>query len=395
MKAIAYPADEYGCGHHRMIWPCEVLQQQGLDVTVVASEDRQVRMMFNQANELVNVEIPDDVDVVVLQRCTDRRLVQMVRWLVDRHYAVVVDVDDDLHAIHPSNPAFTFLDPNRADRETREAVRNGQAKPEQAGQLNHLLKQKYTHSWHNLAEVCKYATLVTVSTPGLLKRYAAHGRGMVIPNYVPEHYLRVGHDDSDLLGWPAALHSHPNDPSAVGNALARLVGEGVKFRTIGESVGVTAAFGLPLRTEDGELLDPPGGDVTLQQWPWELAQLGVGIVPLADTLFNSRKSWLKGLELSAVGVPWVASPRAAYQKLHDEYGAGVLAEKPRQWYQALRRLLDEPTYRADVAAAGREAAKRLRMVDHAWRYAEAWADARDLADGRQVAALRASQSVDV
>jgi hypothetical protein len=107
-----------------------------------------------------------------------------------------------------------------------------------------------------------------------------------------------------------------------------------------------------------------------------VAELGIGIAPLADTRFNRCKSWLKPLELSALGVPWVASPRVEYARLHAE-GAGILADTPRRWHRELRRLQLSPALRAELAAAGREVAARFRLEDNAWRWLETWSAAHD------------------
>lgn len=345
MRVLVYPADETGCGYHRLAWPAEVLRAEGSDVRVVAPRDRQLKINMRADDTVHSVEIEEGVDVFVLQRITHRWLVDVVRALRERGVAVVIDVDDDLTSIHPGNMAFDALHPrNDGTRDVR-----GRA---------------YMHSWQNLSAACREATLVTVATPGLVPVYGSHGRVAVLSNYLADHYYGVPHADSDMIGWPASLHTHPNDPEVVGPAVARLVDRGVAFHVIADPAGVGRAFGLPT--------DPPGsGVVDLPDWPRAVSQLGIGIAPLADTRFNASKSWLKPLEMSAVGVPWVGSPRHEYVALHG-YGAGVLVDRPRDWYHQLRRLVDEPAWRAELAERGRYAAVQLRLRDNAWRWLEAW-----------------------
>jgi hypothetical protein len=357
MKITVYPADVYGCGFFRLIWSAQLLRQAGHDVHVVAPAARQLPLHVD-GETVKDVEI--DSDVVVFQRVTHRFMAQVVPILRAKGVAVVIDIDDDLASIHPSNPAYAAMHPrNEYQREP------GAREPRR-------------HSWANLAMACREATLVTVSTPGLVTRYAAHGRGRVIRNYLPDSYFGVEHADSDVIGWPAALVSHPDDPSAVGSAMARLSQAGAAFRVVGDPTGCGAAFGL---SED------PSGlyGVDISGWPAAVAALGIGIAPLADTRFNACKSWLKPLEMSALGVPWVASPRAEYAYLASK-GAGILAERGRVWYRELDRLRTSPEYRADVAGRGREIAETLRLRDHVGEVMDAWTHARALQDGTRVAA---------
>jgi hypothetical protein len=268
-----------------------------------------------------------------------------VAVLREKGVATVVDIDDDLTCIHPANPAWAGMHPQHVGKRMSD------------GQINR-------HSWHYLTEACKAASLVTVSTPALLKTYAPHGRGIVLANYLPDPYYDVPHTDSDQLGWPASLHSHPDDPSAVGGAVSRLVREGVDFSVVGDPTGTGTAFGLDS--------DVSGSPAHISDWPARVAELGVGIAPLADTKFNAAKSWLKPLEMSALGVPWVASPRAEYVRLNG-LGAGVLAESPRHWYREMKRLIESETLRKERAEEARAVADTLRLRDHAWRWWEAWA----------------------
>lgn len=339
MKVIVYPADAFGCGSFRMRWPGEACAAAGHDVHVVEPKDRRLRVVME--GDTVKDVLDVDADVVVLQRVTHAYMAQAIGIMRAKGITVVVDVDDDLSSIHPSNPAWQVHHPG-------------------SGGL---------HSWRNVATACRNASLVTVSTPALLDVYARHGRGHVLPNHLPDYYFGLPRIDSDVVGWPGSYHSHPNDPEVVGGAVARLVDEGASFVMRGDPSGAGAAYGLAE--------DPPGGPVPIEEWPAAVASLGIGVAPLADTKFNASKSWLKPLEMSAAGVPWVASPRAEYRKLH-EMGAGVLADRPRVWYREVKRLRESAALRQERSEAGRAVAEQLRLRDNSWRWQEAWTRAYEL-----------------
>lgn len=261
MKVIVYPADAFGCGSFRMRWPGEACAAAGHDVSVVEPRDRKLRVVME--GDTVKDVLDIDADVVVLQRVTHAYMAQAVAVMRAKGVTVVVDVDDDLSSIHPSNPAWAMHHPGNEGKRLEGS------------------RQVHRHSWRNLAAACRDATLVTVSTPALLDVYARHGRGHVLPNYLPDMYYGIERTDSDTVGWPGSFHSHPNDPEVVGGAVARLVEEGASFVMRGDSTGAGKALGLAA--------DPPGGAVPIEEWPRAVASLGVGIAPLADTRFNAAK----------------------------------------------------------------------------------------------------------
>lgn len=365
MKITVYPADSSGCGAFRLIWAAEELKRQGHDVDLKPPEKRDIALKINgnrrrdrdsHTEEVLGLE---DTDVLVLQRITHQFMAEAVPILRRRGVAVVIDVDDDLTSIHPSNPAYKGYHPRNQwliDRKSGEFNRN---------------------SWHHLVTACHEATLVTVSTPALMDVYARGGNGRVIFNHLPAHYFGVDHVDSDRIGWPASLASHPDDPSAMGGALARLCADPGAFQVIGDPTGCGYAFGL--------VRDPSGHDlpIGLTEWPGAVASLGIGVAPLADTRFNRCKSWLKPLEMSALGVPWVASPRAEYQRLYDlglkaGLEIGALADTPRRWYRELLRLQQSSALRAERAGAARVIADGFRLEPNVWRWLEVWHTAHDL-----------------
>jgi glycosyl transferase family 1 len=340
MRVYVYPIDEFGVGYYRLIWPALALQQQGCDVELVMPSDRTgVGGSFDTRKQaLVEVQVPEDADVIVFQRLSLRQMAQAVPMIRAKGIAVVVDMDDDLTTVDPNNPAFRALHP-----------KTGPA----------------YHNWTYAHQATLAATLVTTSTPSLQRVYAPHGRGVVIENGVPARFLDVEHFDSDVFGWPGSVHSHPYDLREVGPTVARLVREGFRYYGIGPTNGLADALGLDFEPE-------VYGDVNFHRWPEAVTTLGVGLAPLADTAFNRSKSWLKPLEMMACGVPWVGSPRAEYAELRKITGVGLLASDPRDWYKQTKRLITQPDLRADQSAAGRDAAAKLTIEARAWLWWEAW-----------------------
>lgn len=330
-----------------------VLQAQGHDIVVKLPSEREGLggIIDAATGRLVGVTVPEDADVIVLQRLTLNVMAQAVPMIRRKGVAVVVDMDDDLSSIHPKHAAYEKYQPRPGSK----------------------------HNWRNAEAACHAATMVTTSTPALQKVYAPHGRGAVLRNCVPAAYLDIPRQDSDVIGWAGSVHSHPDDLKEVGTAVRRLVSQGHRFRIVGPPYGVTKELDLDAMPE-------ATGNVAFEDWPAAVAGLGIGIAPLADSIFNRAKSELKILEYSAVGVPWVASPRAEYAAFHERTGVGMLAAKPQHWFSRLRELVANPSLRAEMSEAGRAAAAMQTVEANAWRWMEVWEQAYRME--RQAAAAR-------
>ncbi len=296
---------------------------------------------------LTSVRIPEDADVIVIQRPAHFLQPQMIEMLRANKVAVVVDMDDDMSNIHPDNIAFNVY-----------RHRNG-------GELS--------HKW--IVESCKRATLVTTSTRKLQKVYAKHGRGFVLDNYVPEAYLGFSNPSTGMFGWAGTTKSHPTDLQVTGVAVRGLIDEGYRFKVVGGYSDVQKSLKLQQQPE-------VTGSVPLQQWAQTIAAtLDVGMAPLSVSEFNTAKSRLKPIEYMAVGVPWVGSPREEYRRVNRESGCGLLAESPKQWYQQLKRLMDNDVLRKEQSEAGREYMVTQTYQQNAWRWAEAWTKAVEIERG--------------
>ncbi len=376
MTIYVYPADNFGCGAYRLRWVAEALIAQGHDIKLCMPGDRGGigGSVDQRTGRLVDIQVPDDAEVVVMQRVAMQHLADGIPLLRKRGVAVVVDMDDDLTRIDTANPAYW-------------GFREDTGSP--------------LHNWRNAHRSCLQATLVTTSTPKLIGVYAPHGRGVVLENRVPARYLDLPRTAETAargaIGWAGAVHSHPKDLGALGPAVQRLVGEGVPYWGVGASYAFRPGddglwHELGLAGKEGGYAT--SGDCTLDEYPVAVAGMGIGMIPLADTSFNASKSWLKGLEMSACGVPWVASPRAEYVRLADRLNgavpAGVLAAKPQHWYRELKRLVDDPVLREDMSAQGREAVQAcgLTIEAGAWRWLEAWTEAAKIQQGHRSRLIR-------
>lgn len=349
MRVAVHPCDSGGCGFYRLRWPAEALQAAGHDVIVADSFDA---LFFN--GQMIRPLV--EADVVVLQRPLARTVVESIPMLHRHGVAVVVEIDDAFHALPRGHGA-------------RKATAVA-ADPD------------HNRLW--LRRACDLADLVTVTTPALAEMYGSHGRVRVLPNLVPASYLEVPthapRTEAPTVGWTGSVVTHVGDLDELGGVIPQVLEEtGARFVSWG--VGLTEqTLGVTGRVR-------PWADL-LGAYPRQVADLDVGLVPLADNAFNAAKSWLKGMEYAALGVPFVASPRVEYERLADD---GILPEvpmafSPEGWRNWLTRLLTHPDERAEIAAANRAAVAPYTYENHADRWWNAWRAAADTRTRQETAA---------
>lgn len=356
------PADTAGCGYYRLIWAAEYLQNLGYNIEIQYPKAKEMNASGKETGlevhfrgnhlqdpdaEIIDVKIPNGADVLVMQRLSHDWHPRVIEILRSKGVAMVIDMDDDLSNIHPDNQAFTNYHPKN---------------------------RRTPYSWKNVELACKGATYVTVSTQQLMNVYVRHGRGQVIDNYVPERYLRIKADQDKVFGWPGTTQSHPNDLQVTGGAVQQLIEEGYEFRVIGPVTGAKGALRLKEQP-------PHTGVVQLVNWASEIAKLQVMLAPLAPTSFNTGKSRLKPIEAASVGVPWVGSPRAEYRRFHRESGSGLLVDSRKDWFKAVKQLMDDASLRQELGEKGREYMQDQTVEKNAWRCWEAWTRAFEIQRG--------------
>jgi len=329
MTVQIHPGDRSGCGSYRLIFPAQACADNGCDVTIADQTTGDFRFLASVrpdgtriVHSLDPTSIPE-ADTIVLQRPIIDTGWQFVRLLKKAGKRVVVDVDDDFDRLHANNPAM------------RQVLTDPAADP--------------AHIHRAIAE----ADACTVSTEALALRYGSNGTPVtVLRNMVPAWYLTVTARRSGV-GWAGNVASHNGDLAVLGGALAELQRAGTPIRVVGKAT----AKSLGLAAEPDVT-----GWVPIDQYPREVARFRAGIVPLKDTQFNQAKSWLKGLEYAALGVPFAASPTGPYCEL-AALGIGEVVTKPNRWRRTIEQVL---SYDSDLI--------RRRVTQHGLTYEDRWAD---------------------
>jgi glycosyltransferase involved in cell wall biosynthesis len=321
-------------------FPAEAMIAAGHDVVV---NDRGPTVVWDRPfdtpappPEAVAVGVyPPNADVVVMHRASRMWWAQIIPMIQSHGIRVVVDIDDRLDRIHPDHVGRSSFDPNVV------AWNN--------------------HQWADQA--CKAADVVTATTPALIARYG-HGHGVVLPNLVPTAYLDMQPRPTATVGWTGHVGTHSGDLETAGPGIGRVAtAHGWTVHVVGTGQGVPERLGVRQVSNTGW--------VPFDRYPAAMAQIGVGIVPLGDTVFNRAKSALKMSEFAALGVPVVASATPDNKRMHLE-GVGLLARSPADFERHVTHLLRSPSMRADLAGSGRQVMAEFTYDRWADRWHDGW-----------------------
>lgn len=315
MKVLSLRADYGGCSFYRITEPARVVSEQfgvdvrvGIDLAIDATKNPYTR-------EYTINEIQEDIDLLIIQRPLKRSLNALISQAGKQGIAVIVELDDDFENVHPKNPAWRKTHPQFSPLSNYEWLRKS----------------------------ASVADAVTVSTPRLLK-YGQDGRSHVLRNNVPLSIFDVKPTPLSArgLGWTGSVSTHPEDLEEAHDGVYRVLRNSGEFNVVGDGIGVAGSLGI----SEAQVLSSGWVDLDLY-YQTILDTLSVGIVPLQSNAFNHAKSFLKGLEMAALGIPFVASPTEEYQFLCD-MGIGSIARTPSDWYSQTKNLIEYPIKRKNL-----------------------------------------------
>lgn len=339
MKVLALAADNGGCGFYRVRAPAEEVKKLGVDVTVDSGFDVNATQYPDGRVEVQ--EIHTDADLIIFQRPLDNAMSSAIIQAHRQGIATIVEIDDDLSTVHEKNVAHGAM-----------------------------LGQSSGYKWAEKA--ASLADHVTVSTTQLGK-FARHGRYSVLRNCVPDSIFQIIRPEGEAkwprVGWTGTVQTHPNDLQVTKGRLSRVMKDhNLTFSVVGD--GESVARNL--------MLDPSipllaTGWVPLDEFYSTAASaIDIGIVPLELSNFNQAKSYLKGLEYAALGIPFIASPTREYELLAVS-GVGKIARSPGDWAKHLQRMIDRPAETERIAKESRDRIKsEFTYSVNAPKWIEAW-----------------------
>jgi len=263
-------------------------------------------------------------DTVVLKGLHSRGIPLQMKMAQDLGQRLIVDVDDlndQLPEWHPAAPAWN---------------------PATA---------KVTNTEYFIQTILQ-ADAVTVSTQFLYDRYSQMRDNVHLIRNAVNLDVMTQHAQSGskpVIGWVGHVGKRSADIESLRWWLPEfLESNDLIFHHSGDDGDITSrsfAEAAGFRTERATTIPVQA----IESYFKSSFTFDIGIVPMVDEPFNRAKSFLKGLEYAASGIPFVAQALPEYEYLAD-MGIGRIAHTPEDWVEQLTALLNPKVRKAEAAA---------------------------------------------
>ena len=312
------PLQPNGCAWYRCVLPSHELNKLGWSTTVgfPGFNTKRGFGLLIEGNKAVH-----GWDIVVFKLLMQKEVLESIKLAQSTGQKIVVDVDDWFDGLSKSNRAHAATDPKNNPNSNREIYK----------------------------EIILSADAVITSTPFLKDYYSKLRKNVFLVrngidlNRWKRKQLNV--TKRPRIGWVGATHWRSNDLEQLNSFFGSYISlRNLYFQHSGhipnappaaELLGINEKFvkTLPL--------------VPILGYPNLFKDIDVGIVPLNNVEFNHAKSFIKGLEYAAAGVPFVSSPSPEYEYLASE-GIGRIARTTNEWVYHLDELLDASMRRDEM-----------------------------------------------
>lgn len=303
-----------GCAWIRMVLPSREIQKYGWDTGV--------GLPRVNPDKGIGIAHEDGVlvgwDVSVFKLMMHETVPALFRKMQEDGARIIVDVDDAHFALHEENVAYHATNPHNSPESNRMYYETG----------------------------IRQADTVIVATEFLYEHYDKRCRDVrLIRNALDtDRFTPAVHTENVAIGWVGATYWRSGDLEILSEWLPDFVKDhGSQVLHCGHIPGDGRHFGarVGLRRVQTYPMQP------IEQYPSMFRPIQIGLVPLNLVPFSEAKSYLKGLEYAASGIPFIASPTYEYRLLAKE-GIGRIASTPDEWRDHATELLDPDVRQAEA-----------------------------------------------
>ena len=260
-------------------------------------------------------------DIIVLKLLMQKEILESIPKAQAMGQKIVVDIDDWFDGLSKSNRAHEATDPKKNPASNREIY----------------------------AQIIMAADAVITSTPFLFEYYGKKRDNVfMVRNGIDLDRWKkksITNTRKTRVGWVGATHWRSNDLEQLSGFMGKYIrSRNILFHHSGHNDSAPLASEL---IGVDRSLSKTSPMAPILQYPALLTPIDIGIIPLNNIQFNHAKSFIKGLEYAAAGVPFISSYSPEYQYLADN-GIGRIANTEKEWIYHLDELLDINKRRDDA-----------------------------------------------
>lgn len=337
MLKITYITNNAGfCKFYRILYPAENIAKNNMaNVSIIHPTN------YYHMKQYISVS-----DVVVFQHgVTGEFIIEVCDFIKKNKIQtlVVCDYDDDIKNSNPINMgAYTYW----GTKEIKS--KDGKRDLYKDGQHGFNIKENIKRV-SCFEDVNKKIDLITVTTKELAEAYQVYGTKVdVFPNLLntslmPKKKFRLKKDDIIRIVWQGG-DSHFEDLMLVMPALTKIkkiYGKKVEFYLLGITYKTLTSL---VNAKKIPWTDPELFFAKFSEYDFD-----IGIIPIADNVFNRGKSNIKWLEYSYYNIPSVVQNNIPYKQHITDGVNGLLFKNNDELYDRLSLLIDHESVRIKIS----------------------------------------------
>ncbi len=203
-------------------------------------------------------------------------------------------------------------------------------------------------------EYIKNADLVTVSTDGLKSLYSSYSDKIVVLNnffsdeLITKKVSFPRYSDGPVKILFSGTITHEPDFKEIEGVLRRILNEFADAVELLMWGGTT--FSSLSQLKNVKIIDEFYNDYYKYLERLQSIEADFAVIPLNDNLFNRSKSHIKWIEYSACGIPGIYSNVGEYSiSIRNEITGILVDNNYEQWYNAIRRFIEDENFRETIA----------------------------------------------